>query len=278
MDHLSALFKQFTPSARFFYSGNLCETSNFDVTEGIGHLHVLRAGQLTLTRADGESMSLDKPCALLFPRPSQHRLLPVGAQGVDLVCATLELGSGFNNPMLSALPDVLHVPFESAPTLHGTLNLLFLESDSGGGGKQVALDCLTEYLLIQLLRHVIDDGLCKVGILAALGDVRLQPAISAMHEKPEYPWALEELAALANLSRTGFAKRFRGTVGATPIDYLTDWRLSIARSLLREGLRISLVAEKVGYSDQSAFARVFTRRVGVSPRQWLTQNNANQRV
>ncbi|MEI8171845.1 MAG: hypothetical protein WCG50_19385 [Rhodoferax sp.] len=45
------------------------------------------------------------------------------------------------------------------------------------------------------------------------------------------------------------------------MDYLTDWRISIAHGLLKRGKPLKAVAPAVGYSNETAFAR----RTGVSP-------------
>ncbi|NOU01067.1 MAG: helix-turn-helix domain-containing protein, partial [Gallionella sp.] len=61
----------------------------------------------------------------------------------------------------------------------------------------------------------------------------------------------------------------RETVGTTPLDYLTDWRISVAQTLLKSGKPLKLVAPAVGYSHPIALTRIFAKRVGVSPKEWL---------
>jgi AraC-like DNA-binding protein len=73
------------------------------------------------------------------------------------------------------------------------------------------------------------------------------------------------------MSRARFAHNFREAVGVTPLDYLTDWRLSIARSLLRGGEAIAIVAQQVGYQNATSFSRAFNRKTGLTPRDWLKQ-------
>jgi len=48
-----------------------------------------------------------------------------------------------------------------------------------------------------LLRHIIDNGSLRVGIVAGLTDARLHRASETMHERPEHPWTLDELAQTA---------------------------------------------------------------------------------
>lgn len=278
MDHLSPLFDQFSPKARVFFTGSLCETSVFDASDEVGHLHVLRAGKLRIQKASGSVQLIDQPSLLLHPRPMSHRLIPVPLSDstnnttADLVCATIDLGTGLNNPLVEALPDSLLVALSDMPKLTPVLNLLFEESDQSNSGQKAALDRLTEYLLILLLRHTINTGSVSVGILAGLTDARLHRAIKAMHEQPGHAWTLDELAETAAMSRARFASRFRETTGTTPLSYLAQWRISIACSMLRKGGRIEAIANKVGYGSQSAFTRVFSKYMGVSPREWLLAN------
>jgi transcriptional regulator GlxA family with amidase domain len=107
------------------------------------------------------------------------------------------------------------------------------------------------------------------GVLLGLSDPRLSKAIGAMHEHPEISWSLEQLAQQAGMSRARFAAHFRKVVGITPFDYLTNWRLGIAQTMLRKGNSLKLIATAVGYTNATALTRVFTKRLGTSPSDWL---------
>ena len=76
------------------------------------------------------------------------------------------------------------------------------------------------------------------------------------------------MAAEALLSRSKFAEVFKETVGQTPADYLTNWRISLSQDLLRKGKPVNLVANLVGYENGSVLARVFRKKIGVSPKVW----------
>ncbi|MGB8517358.1 MAG: AraC family transcriptional regulator, partial [Gallionella sp.] len=171
----------------------------------------------------------------------------------------------------NALPDVLIIPMTSIAELTPMLALYFDEAFAQRCGRQAAVDRLAEYFLVLLLRHTVETKILTTGILAGLADARLAKAITAMHERPEHVWSLEELAHTADMSRARFAVVFRETVGTTPLDYLTDWRVSVAQTLLKSGKPLKLVAPAVGYSHPIALTRVFTKRMGLSPKAWLDE-------
>ena len=52
-------------------------------------------------------------------------------------------------------------------------------------------------------------------------------------------------------------------------DYLTDYRLHMAKNYLRTtSLNVTQVAEKTGFSSYTYFIKLFRERVGVSPLQY----------
>lgn len=263
MDPLAALFTHVTPSARTFYTGNLCQALRFS---GAGHLHLLKAGELTVSRSGEADLEFFEPTLLFFPRGLTHDFAVDPKRGADLVCATVELGGAEGNPIGLGLPECVVLPLAEHPALRPVCDLLVGEAFAEGGGRQTALDRLFEYLLILIVRHVIECGVVSTGVLAGLADPRLAKALTAIHEAPRKPWKLEELAEVAGMSRTRFAEYFRKLVGRTPIEYLTVWRMTIARQLLGKGKPVKSVAAQVGYDSAAAFSRVFSRVTGHPPR------------
>jgi AraC-like DNA-binding protein len=263
MDPFAALFAHVTPSARSFFTGNLCQSAQF--TDG-GHLHLLKGGVLKVILTGHKDIELNQPTLLFVPRGRPHRFIGDPERGADLVCATVDLGGEQGNPIGQGLPELIVLPLGHHPALARVCDLLVAEAFSEGGGRQAALDRLFDYLLILIVRHVVESGLVEGGVLAGLADPRLAKALTAMHETPKKPWSLEDLADLACMSRTRFAAHFRTIVGRTPIDYLTLWRMTIARQLLAKGKPIKTVAAQVGYESPAAFSRVFARMTGHAPR------------
>lgn len=269
MDRLSPLFARSVPSARVFYSGNLCQISTFEAEAHVGHVHLLRRGTMSVIDRHGRTSRVEEPSLLFFPQSSAHRLVPDGADGVDLVCASVDLGDEARGALISAMPEVLVIPLNQSSSLSPALDLLFQEAFDEKCGRQAALDLLMEYLLILLLRHLLDSSSVTTGILAALGDPRLSKAVTSMHDRPGHAWTLESLAETAGMSRARFANHFREVSGLTALDYLTAWRITVAKGLLKRGKPLKSIAPMVGYASAVALTRAFTHRVGMPPLAWL---------
>jgi len=78
-----------------------------------------------------------------------------------------------------------------------------------------------------------------------------------------------DLARLVGLSPFHFCRKFKAALGCSPRQHLMSLRLREARRLLGEASpTITTIAFTVGYNSSQAFARVFNRKVGVSPRDY----------
>lgn len=274
MDTLSLLLDRFTLSARVFFAGALCDESSFARQPGLGAIHVLKRGQLRVDQENGATLEVTEPAVLFYARPHAHKFHVDRRVGAELVCGWIDLGAGLGNPLLRGLPDLILAPLALIPGIETTLGTLFDEAFASRPGRQAALNRLIEYVLVLLLRHAMQSDLVAGSVLAALADARLSKAVVAMHEKPEHPWTLATLAREAGMSRARFAVHFRAVTHVTPLDYLTDWRMSVAQNLLKHGTSLKLIAPRVGYLSSVALARVFSRRVGVSPARWLADQNS----
>ena len=269
-DRLVSLLKWFSLRARVFQTGPLCRSATFDAGDGFGYVHVLREGRMRIASLGQASVLLDEPSLVFYMTPTTHQLRPIG-NGADTVCASFDFGAGLHNPLVAALPEMVMVRLADLPGLAATTEVLFREASEQHCGRQAILDRLSEVMIIQLLRELMDQGRIESGLLAGLSNPRLVNAINAIHADPRKAWTLEEMAKLANMSRARFAVHFRETVGSTPMAYLGEWRLSVARSLLRGGKSVQTVADEVGYGSASALSRAFATHTGMSPTEWRKQ-------
>lgn len=275
VDRLSSLLERFRVRTRLFHAGPLTASNRFEVEPGRGFLHVLQRGEVEVRhrRTDGlpARLHLAEPSVLFYPRAVLHDFhVPVDAQA-QLTCAAVGFEGGERNPVLRALPPLIHLPLAEVDGLDAALDLLFAETTRLRCGQRLLADRLFEVVLIQLLRWLLDhperSGV-RAGLLHGLADPALARALVAMHEAPGDNWDLPTLAARAGLSRSAFAARFKAVVGQPPADYLADWRLSLAQTQLRDGRSIKQITHELGYANPSALSRLFRQRLGQSPSQW----------
>lgn len=281
LDRLSSLLDRFRVSAQLFHTGALCGVSTFDAQPGRGFLHVLRQGELVVTHRKGAGVTrrieAREPTLFFYPQPLTHQFHNAPQEGADFTCASVHFEGGATHPLVRALPPLVVLPLATVPGLDGALTLLFDEADAVQCGHRLIADRLFEVVLLQLLRWLLDhgeEGGLSIGLAAGLGDPQLARALTAMHDSPEYPWTVELLAQQAAMSRSAFASRFKDTVGETPADYLTGWRMTIAQKLLKQGQAVKSIAPELGYANASALSRVFAQRTGLSPREWLLKASA----
>jgi AraC-like DNA-binding protein len=102
--------------------------------------------------------------------------------------------------------------------------------------------------------------------LSALADPHMARALQALHGDPARRWTVADLAHEAGQSRSAFAARFKSLLGEAPLEYLTGWRMRLAAASLRT-TRASVpeIAQRVGYSTDSAMSAAFRRVHGMSP-------------
>lgn len=173
--------------------------------------------------------------------------------------------------LLGVLPPIVHLKTESdKATLRWSLERMMQElRDPQPGGSLVAQQLAT-MLLVQALRLYLSEGANRgVGWLFALADKQISAAVSSIHEDPAHRWTVEKLAQCAGMSRSTFALRFKETVGESPMEYLTRWRmLKAAERLAHSDDSIAEIALALGYESESAFSTAFKRVMGCSPRQY----------
>lgn len=261
-------------SASVFFSGSLCGRSDFAGGDAqgnrqTGHLHLLRRGSLSLQTAGGAIKRIDRPSLILFAGAQGHRLETEEQVSAELVCAHLSFAGPEAELLLRGLPTLLVIPLDSLTGLGPVLERLFDEAFTPAFGQSVAVDLIVELLLVMLLRHCIAEGLTESGLLAGLADPRLARVLAAMHDRPTAELNIEELAAIAGMSRSSFAAAFKQRIGTSPGDYLTTLRLALAKQALLQGRPLKAVAPLAGYKSATALARAFQRQFGCGPRDWL---------
>jgi len=79
---------------------------------------------------------------------------------------------------------------------------------------------------------------------------------------------LDDVAAEVGFNSTYFSKIFKEELGINYCQYVNKIRIEKSKELLRAGLPLSEIAQKIGFNDQSYFTRVFRKYEGISPYKW----------
>lgn len=275
-DGISRLLEHVGLRANTFHTGPLCGLHGFGSNDCVGHLHVIRSGEMRARQAGHDEIVIREPSLLFYPRPIDHSLNTEDTVVADVLCASVRYDAGLENAITQSFPAVVLIPFSALNRIDMTLNALFAEAGETNPGRQVMLDRLCDILLIQIVRFAIQQGLVIRGVLAGLAHPRLATLLGELLDHPHQAWTLDTMAARANLSRNGFANAFRDVVGSTPAEFLTGIRIARAQRLLRKGRPVALVAEEIGYNSQPAFSRAFTRELGISPSAWSRKVEPSQ--
>ncbi|WP_236950332.1 AraC family transcriptional regulator [Mycobacterium sp. MS1601] len=175
--------------------------------------------------------------------------------------------------LVALLPPVILVRGgqSGAARLTRLVELIAEEADTDGPSRDVILKRLVEVLVIEAARVPAGPELGSRGrgLIAGLADPVLAPALRALHSDVARGWTVEKLAAVAAVSRAVFAQRFTRTVGLTPMQYLLEWRVALAKDLLRtERSAVAHVAQVVGYQSATAFTTAFGRVAGCTPSEY----------
>jgi len=269
------------------------------ILPGAEHLiayHILTKGRCYGGLVGGEQVELAPGDVIVFPHGDAHlmssdrgaRRLPdvntgaparyphtvlIGDQGprvTSFVCGFLGCDRRPFNPLLAALPRLMHVRSMVDGWHGGIIRQLTDESRLGRPGADCVLTRLAELMFIEVLRRYLEalpPG--QTGWLAGLRDEVVGRALSLLHARPAYHWTLESLAREVASSRSNLAKRFGDTVGQPPMQYLGKWRIQVAANLLvQSGAKVASIGSEVGYDSEAAFSRAFKRSTGLAPGAW----------
>jgi len=214
-----------------------------------------------------------------------------GGRTARFVCGYLNCDQRFG-PLVEALPTMLvirsrddysaieavdtsgsrptDVPKGSGTWLATTLKFTINEAKTARPGNVAMLGRLTELMFVEILREYMQCLPASAkGWLAGVNDPHVGKALRLIHAEPQRNWTVEDLAREAAVSRSVLAKRFTDVLGEAPMKYLANWRMQLAKQMMRDGVRnIQEVATRVGYDSEAAFNRAFKRATGAPPAAW----------
>jgi AraC family transcriptional regulator, activator of mtrCDE len=237
---------------------------------GYPGFYLVEQGSL-LVSLEQQRYRLDAGDILLIPRSSDHVLSSQGNVAVepieDITGRAVQRGESFvvgegtaglkvrsaaflARPLtVGWLPPALKLSrSEGSPALRCMLMALVHELSSG---TRAALCPLSEAVFVKAMDAATHTAHLDIDILSAMGEARMAPARFA---------SVHALARAAGLSRSRFSERFALAFGVSPMRWLRQVRMEAARAELVDGRSsVAQVAERFGYSSESAFRKAYQR-------------------
>jgi AraC-like DNA-binding protein len=203
-----------------------------------------------------------------------------GKTHTTMVCGFLGCDARPFNPLLASLPRVLRLAGAAAGAdswVAMFLRAAVEESNRRRPGGEAVLERMSEMMFVDLLRrHLETLPPEETGWLAGMRDPGVGRALALMHAEPGAPWTLQTLGEKAGLSRSVLHERFVHFLGQPPMQYLTQWRIQLAATRLRETeAKVLEIALDFGYESEAAFSRAFRRVVGAAPSVWRRAQRAH---
>jgi AraC-like DNA-binding protein len=227
----------------------------------------------------GGERDADRVSILSLLDPLPWAVLPVlrhggGGRRTEVVCGYLHSTDPLFDPSMRALPPVFVVRLPEGPAagwVRASVDYALADGAPPSNRSSSAIATrLPALVLTEVLRvHLATAPAIDHGWIAALHDPVLAPALAALHQEPARRWTVPALASHVAVSRSTLDDRFRQVLGQSPIRYLTAWRMHLANELLATtDLSVFVIARRVGYEAEEAFARAFKRERGLAPSQW----------
>jgi len=267
-----------------------CWAEMTDPLTGPVHLHAGDA--IIYPRGDANVLSSApgmraNPDLAMYYRPNDRQLPFVlhqtssTGERCHFVCGYFGCDAHPFNPLLDALPRMLHTHYATTPGswISDLIRLACAESSRARRGGETVLAKASELMFVEAVRDHIErlpEG--SFGWLSGLRDPHVGKALQLIHAKPCEDLTLSMLAQGVGLSRSIFAERFSSFLGIGPMHYVTRWRMQLAVRLLEQaGISIAQAGAQVGYESEAAFNRAFKRHVGVPPGEWRRNRVARLR-
>lgn len=204
---------------------------------------------------------------------NESKLIEIGQPSVEFNTTKLFGGSFLFDEenaavVLNSLPKFTYLKHSDDPSYESIFQLIKIDAENELLGKSVALELLMRLLFIQAMRKMTSSGdSVNTGWLKGLSDDVIRVAIQKIHSEYIHNWSVEELAQICGISRSGFSAKFRELVGVSPMAYLHNWRMTIAKDKLRHTSQtISEICFEVGYESEASFSAAFKKDFGFSPR------------
>lgn len=184
----------------------------------------------------------------------------------------LKTGEGWQTTPLE-LPIKGKLPKDVGSRVSKAMEQWIHAEDDGEHADDMPLSLQRKYKLQRLLATLMSSEPASQPAFDPI--VGLESTISYMNEHYMEDLRLEELASMAGLSINHFIRTFKALMNMTPIKYVEQRRMAMAKLLLLDSGKIKEIARKIGYKDEHYFSRAFKKAEGVAPTLYI-KNKCNR--
>lgn len=256
-----------------------------------GHRVELQPGQLALLpyghqhRIRSSQQASCQSAQYLFANKDQHEIeaMTIGGNGAhcQMMCGAFSfapLTHWGRDANIGFLPEVFVVEVDANSRLQQILLWLYEENSQHQAGRSMAIEHLSQLLLLEMLRFGQPTQRWP-GWMHTFNDERLAKVMLAIQQRYQYDWTLEQLAAIAALSRSSFAERFKQITGTSAMAFLRQWRCFMAaQQLVSSQLSIKQLAHNVGFPSVDVFIRNFRQFHQCTPAQYRQRFRDNSQA
>lgn len=155
--------------------------------------------------------------------------------------------------------------FDNDNEVSGLINKLIRVCSGNDTTKNIYADLNLKELMIRLVQSQRLQQV-KTEITHTGNQTRLQYVIHFIHERLTDKILVNQLCRKAYLSRNHFFKWFREQLGVTPLEYINQERIKLAKQLLSgQQKTITQVSALCGFTDVNYFVRIFKKIEGITP-------------
>jgi len=133
--------------------------------------------------------------------------------------------------------------------------------------KDVIADLTLQEMLIQIIQLQTQKSLENNTFSDS--NSSLSPIIAYIKANIHSSINMKKLSDVANMSTTAFHRFFKKELGITPIEFIAQEKIKMAKTLLSEpNIHINEVSYELGYEDSNYFIRLFKKHEGITPKQY----------
>lgn len=144
--------------------------------------------------------------------------------------------------------------------------LILAELERPKLGSSAMAAAMMKTCLVLFARRYRDTLSTAAALSQQTPGTRLTALAGVIRARPSEIYSVENLASLAGMSRSTFARQFTEALGASPMEYVLRARLQHAASLLgNTTLSIKQIAAASGFASRSHFSRAFRLLYGIDP-------------